>query len=76
MAKENFRPAALRELLKWGAKNWNGKDRIVALGSPWWDRDGYRHFPMLDWYDAKRELILLWCDSMWSNNCRFLAVRK
>ena len=76
MAKENFRPATLRELLKWGVKNWNGKDWVVALRSVYRDLFGRFCVPVLGRGVSERGLNLNWFEVGWSEDCRFLAVRE
>jgi len=76
MGKENYRPATLRELLRWAKDNWNGLDRVIALGQTWFDAaDGGRHVVVLDLDYGVRELDLGWFGG-WGGGSRFLAVRK
>ena len=74
MKKEGYEPATLRDLLNW--KDWNEKDFVVALGSVWQDRDGYRIVPYLRRYGSERVLDLSWLEYDWSGIYRFAAVRK
>lgn len=73
-----LRAATLPELLAFGA-SCPEKQRefpIVALGSVWRSRSGFRHVPSLGRYGSGRELSLLWFDDWWDDDCRFTAVRK
>ena len=76
MTKENYRPATLRELLRWAKDNWNGLDRIVALGQIWLDEVGTPFVVVLILDDGKRKLYLHWFDFGWLDNYCVLAVRK
>ncbi len=76
MAKDDYRPADLRELLIWTLANWNGKDRVVALGQIWLDANGYCDVPYVEEWRGKRELDLDYLDRGWDGRSRFLALRK
>lgn len=76
MDKENYRPATLRELLRWANNNWNGSDWVVALGQICLDAVGNRHVVVLDLDDGRRRLDLDWFGHDWNDSFRFLAVRK
>ena len=73
-----LRAAMLPDLLAFGATH-PEKQRefpIVALGSVWQGRDGYRYVPYLSRDGSERKLYLIWNDFRWSDYCRFAAVRK
>ncbi len=76
--KQGLRPATLPELLAFGAK-YPDKQRefpIVALGSVWRYRGGYRDVAYLYSYAGDRYLNLSWLGSRWGASYRFAAVRK
>ena len=76
MTKENYRPATLRELLRWAKNNWNGNDRIIALGQIWLNTDSHRYLAVLNFDGGRRELSLRWFDFVWNVSNHFLAMRK
>lgn len=76
MNRENFRPATMREQLKWALKNWDGKSIIVALGQSWLDSDSDRFVSVLFLNVGGRELNLPWFGIVWGDSFRFLGVRK
>ncbi len=72
-----LRAAILPELLAFGA-TYPEKQRglpVIALGSSWQHRSGYRDVPYLDGDGSGRELNLGWYGSEWYDGCRFAAVR-
>jgi hypothetical protein len=76
--KQGLRPATLAELLAFGVK-YPEKQRefpIVALGSVWRGRNGFRSVACLCGYTDARSLSLRWLGSLWSADFRFAAVRK
>ena len=76
MTKENYRPATLRELLRWAKNNWNVNDRIIALGQIWLNADSHRYLAVLDFDGGRRELGLRWFGFVWNVSDHFLAMRK
>ena len=76
MEKENYRPATLRELLRWAKDNWNGLDRVISLSQIWLDAVGSRYVAGLVLDLGKRGLDLRWFVRGWHDGHRFLAVRK
>lgn len=74
-----MKPPKIEHLLAFGEKfpELQREFPIVALGSVWVDRDGYRDVPCL-WLGSERCLSLGWGGpvSRWRGNCRFLAVSK
>ncbi len=78
MDKAGLRPATMVELLSFGAQYPDEQRRypIVALGSVWTDRDGYRYVGYLWGHPGYRHLYLYWLDLDWPAYYRFLAVRK
>ena len=78
MAKDGKRPATLRELLAFRENNpeLQRKFPIIALGSVWVGRDGYRRVVYLYRYHSERDLSLYWYESDWLGFCRFLGVSK
>lgn len=75
MEEKGYRPTTLYEMLEW-AKDWNGQDWIVALGSVWRDPCGGRSCACLDGGGSERGLGLIWVDDGWDGGCRVAAVRK
>jgi hypothetical protein len=77
-----FRPAKLRGLLTYGAKNSEERRNytIVALGSGFVDSDGDREVPCLPEGSDGRKLGLRWNrqdgEWRWADDTRFLAIRK
>jgi len=73
-----LQPLALSELLAFGAKfpEVQREFPIIALGSVWQYRVGYRHVPELWGYDHGRSLRLRWFGNRWHDYYRFAAVRK
>lgn len=73
-----YRPAELHELLAFGEKypDVQCKFPIVALGSIWQDRDGYRYASYLYVDGLKRSLNLFLIKNDWHDLYRFAAVRK
>jgi hypothetical protein len=73
-----FRPAKLHELLAFGEKYPEAQRRfsVVALGSVWLDRDGFRHVPYLDGHGSSRVLYLRWYVFGWFGFYWFAVVRK
>jgi len=76
--KAGMRPAELHELLAFGKKypEVQREFPIVALGSVWQYRDGFRVVPFLYRDGSGRDLGLDWVVGGWSGICRFAAVRK
>lgn len=77
MDADGFRPATLRELLAFGAKNPDEQRKypIVGFGSLWRHLDD-RFVPCLVFSGDARRLGLGWWSYDWFGFCRFLAVRK
>jgi len=82
LESKGMRPAILPELLSLGA-TYSEKQcekqcefPIVALGSVWRHRFGFRDVPCLSRYGSERGLDLRWDDVRWLGRCRFAAVRK
>ena len=76
--KLGLRPANIAELLAFGAK-YPDKQRefpIIALGSVWQNRYGYRYVPELWSGSVRRKLNLHWLGDRWDEDDRFLAFRK
>jgi len=77
MKKEGYEPANIYELIEYSKNEWNKRDYVVALGSPWlypgigrlvsyiYDDNFYRSSLDLDKFAGD------WCEDY-----RFLAVRK
>ncbi len=81
MNKQGFRPATIEELLAYGAALPEKQDRfpIIALGSiVEINNDEYndRYVTSLGKGNSEYCLDLDWFDVVWSDSCRFLAVRK
>jgi len=78
MEKAGCRPAQIEELLALGASQPDLQKQfpIVALGSVWRDSDGHRDVPYLHWGGVGRDLLLRWFGRGWTEDYRFLAVRK
>lgn len=78
LGRRGLRPATMVELLAFGAQHPDSQRRfpIVALGSVWASRGGYRYVGCLWESPGCRELGLAWFDRGWGAFCRFLAVRK
>jgi hypothetical protein len=78
MDKDGKRPATLRELLAFGETNpeFQNQFPIIALGSFWVNRNGYRYVACLFGFDSERYLCLDWYDYRWDDDYRFLAVSK
>jgi hypothetical protein len=78
LEENGFRPATLEELLAFGATfpDVQREYPVVALGSSWVHRYGFRDVPYLHRRGSERNLNLSWGDSLWFGICRFLAVRK
>src|SRR3990167_10326626 len=76
MKQEGYEPANSAELLEW-ARDWKGKDDVMALGSQWCDADGYLRALNLWGYGGRRGLNLCYCilGSGWVRGCVF-ARRK
>lgn len=76
--KQGYREATLKELLALGEKypNLQREFPIIALGSIWQLRDGYRYCSYLFRRSSKRYLHLNWIGDRWYAHCRFAAVRK
>jgi len=72
---KGYRPANIYELLTW-AKDWNGKDWVVAFGSRWQGPSGHWGVPCLRRDGAGRGLGLYWVDGWWAGFFRFAAVSK
>ncbi len=78
--RRGLRPATLPELLAFGEAypdvQWEFP--VAAPGSSWTRPDGLRLVPCLGSYSGVRYLHLYWGapDARWSDDCRFLAVRK
>lgn len=77
MGKDGFRPAMLRELLAFAAKNPDEQRKypIVGLGSVL-RRDVDRDVPYLRRLGDERDLDLSWWGDDWLGDYRFLAVSK
>jgi hypothetical protein len=77
MDKDGFRPATLRELLAYAAKNSDEqrKPAIAGLGSVW-SRGDERFVPYFYLSGRQWKLCLSWWSGSWGGNYRFLAVRK
>jgi len=73
--EKGLRPATLYELLDY-AKEWNGEDYVVALGSVWQDSSGRRRVPFLGRYYGGRVLNLSSWDGGWLDFWFFAAVSK
>ncbi len=75
---EMYRPATLKELLTFGIANpeLQREFPIIALGSVWVHRFGYRRVPCLDGSSDERRLRLSWYGGDWHGRCRFLGVGK
>ncbi len=76
MEKEGYRPANLREFLRYTEKEWNGWDAVIALGQTWQGSYRYSYVPCAWNGRSGRGLSLDWFASGWSALYRFLAVRK
>jgi len=76
--KIGLRPAETHELLALGAAHPELQRQfpIIALGSVWQVRPGYRRVPFLSRHVSKRRLLLSWFDFGWLADCRFAAVPK
>jgi hypothetical protein len=76
--KAGLRPAELPEFLAFGATfpEVQRQFSIVALGSVWKDRKGYRNVPCLYEASEARYLDLHWWDDGWYSFSRFAAIRK
>jgi len=76
--QRGYRPAELHELLAFGEKypELQRQFPIVALGSVWRGRRGYRYVPCLDGDGSERSLDLDWIGGDWYEVYRFAAVRK
>lgn len=76
--KMSLRPANLKELLALGEKfpDIQREFPIIALGSVWRDRYGYRGCAFLLRGGSMRSLSLDWLLVRWREFCRFAAVRK
>lgn len=73
-----YRPAELHELIAFGAKypDVQREFPIVALGSVWRGRFGYRYVPSLFGSGSERDFDLDWVGCGWGGFYRFVAVRK
>lgn len=71
-------PARIEHATAFGAKypDVQREYPIVFLGSVWTHSGGRRSVPCLGYWDAKRELYLLWWRADWNRAYRFAAVRK
>lgn len=76
--KMGLRAATLPELLAFGEKypDMQRQFPVIAFGSVWQDRGGFRDVPGLWKGDRKRSLDLRWFGGGWLKNGRFAAVRK
>ena len=76
--RRGFRPTTIHELLAFGAQypEEQRKFPIIALGSVWTDRDGYRFVGCLSGNGSGRFLRLNYVEGEWYDRYRFLAVRK
>jgi len=77
MEKEGYRSATAHEIMAFGEKNPELQRQfpIVSLGSVW--QGGiYRYVLVLGEHDSKRRLDLSYWDGDWTDNYRFLGVRK
>ncbi|MFA5871079.1 MAG: hypothetical protein WC842_04345 [Candidatus Paceibacterota bacterium] len=76
MNKIRFRPATLREMLRWAIKNWDRKSWVIALGQTWFDHgDCHRYVAVLNCY-GNRRLSPYGLNISWSVLSNFLAVKK
>tara|TARA_Y100000031_G_C8222319_1_gene386570 strand:+ start:166 stop:672 length:507 start_codon:yes stop_codon:yes gene_type:complete len=75
--KSRWKPAEIEHTLVFGAAfpEIQLKHNIVCLGSAILRGDN-RGAPCLDGHGDKRGLILAWNSGVWSDDCRFLAVRE
>ena len=73
MKKEGFKSADCFDLMAYG-KIWNGKDLVIALGSPWQDVSLVSFVLVLSQNDSERRLSLGSWDGGWYDHCRFLGV--
>lgn len=78
MEKDGKRPATLRELFAFGAKNPELQKEfpIIELGSFWVSRVGDRCVAYLSRCSSERSLGLDWYGHSWLDHCRFLGVGK
>ena len=76
--KMGYRPAELHELLAFGEKHPDVQCEfpIMALGSVWQDRNGFRCVPYLVEDGSGRGLDLDWLGNDWFVIYRFAVVRK
>jgi len=79
--EREFRPATIREQIRWAVKNWDRKKKIVALGSVWDNPTSKHRFcfvPVLEksQKDLKCELNLYTSEFDFDGDCNFLAVKK
>lgn len=76
--KRGLRPGTVAELCSYGEKypDEQRKFPIVALGSVWRVRNGYRYVAFLDCNGSERELHLSVWGEDWDEGFRFLAFRK
>jgi hypothetical protein len=75
--QDPWRPAGIEHLLAFNdvfRGQWSA-DPIVALGSSSKIRDEYR-VPYVERVNSECEVNLYWFDSIWRENCHFLAVRE
>jgi hypothetical protein len=73
--EKGFRPATLRELLKWATENWNSSSSVIALGTRLTDSNGFQVVPILSREASRKMLDLDLSKNHWSG-FSFLAVRK
>ncbi len=78
LKKQGLRPAELHELLALGRERPDLQRGfpVVALGSLWQSRFGYRFAPCLGRDGSERDLYLYWVAYDWDEISRFAAVRK
>lgn len=77
MEQENFRPATLRELAAFGAKNPDEQRKcgIIGLGSVM-NRNDIHSVPYLELYGSERHMGVAWWGNDWPDRFCFLAVSK
>lgn len=75
MEKEGYRPATIREKLRWAVRNWNGFDCVIALGSFWLHPNGPKRFSLLC-FNEGRKLTLRCDDEKFGTYIKFLGVKK
>lgn len=76
--KAGYRPVSLAELLALGTSQPELQRQfpIIALGSVWQYRNGYRYVPYLWYGGSNRRLSLGLFEGGWDPYCRFAVARK